>query len=220
MPSLGLQDQNRGLYLLGGKRLMDVLFAFLGLNLLAPIFLVVAAVIKLTSPGPVFYLQDRVGRDARLFKIVKFRSMVAGTDGNGPGITVSGDPRVTKAGLFLRRFKIDELPQLWNVLVGDMSLVGPRPELPTYVATYTPQQRSVLAVRPGITDIGSLAYSQEEQVLRVSPNPEQLYREEILPRKLALNLEYIEKMSLTFDLVLILRTLRALLPSFHFQKAR
>lgn len=199
---------------------MDVLFAFLGLILLAPIFLVVAVVIKLTSHGPVFYWQDRVGRDARLFKIVKFRSMVAGADGNGPDITVSGDSRVTKAGLFLRRFKIDELPQLWNVLVGDMSLVGPRPELPTYVATYTPQERGVLAVRPGITDIGSLAYSQEEQVLRVSPNPEQLYRGVILPRKLALNLEYVEKMSFTFDLVLILRTLKALLPSFHSQKTR
>ena len=133
-----------------GKRLIDATLSLVGLLILCPFLLLVGILVKWTSPGPILYWQERVGRDGYIFKIVKFRSMVANADKQGLGITVSGDARVTGFGAFLRMSKIDELPQLWNVLTGNMSLVGPRPELPRYVADYTPEQRQVLSVRPGI----------------------------------------------------------------------
>ena len=190
-----------------GKRLSDVLLSALGLSLLAPLFVLVTLLTKLTSQGPVFFHQRRVGKDGRIFAIFKFRSMVASSEQHGPPITVAGDSRVTSWGAFLRRHKIDELPQLWNVLKGEMSLVGPRPEIEFYVRAYTPLQRRVLEVRPGITDAASLVYRAEERVLSMSDEPEKYYVEEILPKKLALNLQYIEAYTFSQDLSLIWKTL-------------
>jgi lipopolysaccharide/colanic/teichoic acid biosynthesis glycosyltransferase len=141
---------------------------------------------------------------------VKFRSMIVGADRRGLGLTSAGDPRITACGKMLRQLKIDELPQLWNVLKGDMSLVGPRPELPVYVANYDSRQQVVLTVRPGITDTASIAFRWEEELLAQRPNPDQFYKEDILPRKLALNLEYVANMSLKNDFVLIVRTIHSL----------
>ncbi|MFZ1405869.1 MAG: sugar transferase [Anaerolineae bacterium] len=166
---------------------MSVVAAAVGLMLLSPLFCWIALWIKLTSPGPVFYRAVRVGQDGRPFRLYKFRSMIVGTDRQGPGITATGDPRITRVGRFLRRAKLDELPQLINVLLGDMSLVGPRPEDPRYVAFYTPEQRRVLSVRPGITSPASLAYRHEEQLL-AGEDWETHYRTRVLPDKLALDL--------------------------------
>lgn len=147
----GLLPDPAGFYRCRGKRFFDAIAAGFILVVISPFLLLVSGIMKLTSPGPVFYRQDRIGQGGRIFKIIKFRSMVVDADCNGPGITASGDARITAIGRSLRKFKLDELPQLWNVLKGDMSLVGPRPELPLYVATYDRRQRGVLSVRPGIT---------------------------------------------------------------------
>ena len=197
-----------GLYRRGGKRLVDIVFSGLGLLILAPLFLIVAFVTKLSSPGPAFFRQRRVGKNGKTFVILKFRSMVDAAGQCVPPITASSDPRITARGAFLRRYKIDELPQLWNVLKGDMSLVGPRPELEIYVRGYTPLQRRVLEVRPGITDVGSLFYRAEEKLLGMSGDPEAYYVEHILPTKLSLNLQYIENYNFVCDLVLIVKTVR------------
>ncbi len=189
-----------------GKRALDIFCSSLGLLVLSPLFVVVAYCIKLTSPGPSFYLQTRIGRNGRQFLIVKFRSMIIGKLNGDLGITVSGDKRVTPIGRVLRRYKLDELPQLWNVLRGDMSLVGPRPELPMYVASYTAEQRQVLAVRPGITDPASLTYRHEEKILAEYDDPDQFYRTRILPDKLAQSLVYLQKISLKVDLRIIVET--------------
>jgi lipopolysaccharide/colanic/teichoic acid biosynthesis glycosyltransferase len=203
-------DSTHGLYRRTGKRALDVAMSAMMLVVMSPLLLIVCALVKLTSRGPVFYRQERVGEGGRPFNIVKFRSMVVDADRRGPGLTAAGDPRVTRCGALLRRLKIDELPQLWNVLKGDMSLVGPRPELPVYVANYDSQQRVVLTVRPGITDTASIAFRWEEDLLAQRPNPEQFYREDILPRKLALNLAYVANMSLKYDFLLMVRTVRSL----------
>jgi lipopolysaccharide/colanic/teichoic acid biosynthesis glycosyltransferase len=189
-----------------GKRAMDIVGASIGLLILSPLFAAVAGCIGLTSRGPVFFRQVRMGKNQRTFRIVKFRSMVDGRVKQGSAITIAGDQRVTTIGRFLRRYKIDELPQLWNVLRGEMSLVGPRPELPEYVDLYTPQQRAVLHVRPGITDPASLVYRNEEDLLAAHTDPEQFYRTQILPDKLARNIAYLKSMSLTHDLRLIFKT--------------
>jgi lipopolysaccharide/colanic/teichoic acid biosynthesis glycosyltransferase len=199
-----------GFYRNAGKRAIDFAIAFAGLLILSPLMIVVAILVKCTSLGPILYLQNRVGRGGKTFRIAKFRSMVADADRKGPGITASDDPRVTRLGAMLRESKIDELPQLWNVLRGDMSLVGPRPELPAYVAGYTCEQRRVLTVRPGLTDIASIRYRHEEKVLAESDSPEEFYRSAVLPHKLALNIEYIDHMSLSFDTRLIFQTLKCL----------
>ncbi len=191
------------------RRWLDVAASAVGLAALSPLFLGVGLWIKLDSPGPVFYRATRVGKDGRLFRLYKFRSMVTGADRQGPGITATGDARVTRAGRTLRRTKIDELPQLINVLNGDMSLVGPRPEDPRYVAFYTPEQRRVLAVRPGITSAASLAYRHEEQMLS-GADWETIYREQILPAKLAIDLAYLARRSLISDIHLIGQTIAAL----------
>ncbi len=193
-----------------GKRLLDVLGAVAGLVVLAPLLLVVAIAVKCTSKGPALFGQKRIGKDGATFTIWKFRSMVSGADQMGPLITASGDSRITAAGRFLRRSKIDEFPQLWNVLIGDMSFVGPRPELPVYVRDYTPEQRGVLAVRPGITDLAAVVYRHEEEILAKAADRERFYREVILPHKLGLNLKYIRNLSFRFDLVLIFRTVGAI----------
>jgi lipopolysaccharide/colanic/teichoic acid biosynthesis glycosyltransferase len=200
----------RSFYAKHGKRALDVFASAVGLIALSPVFLLAACCIKLMSCGPVFYRQVRLGKNGRQFRILKFRSMVVDATERGLGITASGDHRITAIGRILRRYKIDELPQLCNVLRGDMSLVGPRPELPVYVDRYTPQQYEVLSVRPGITDPASLFYRDEERLLQESPDPERLYCETILPHKLALNLEYIANVSLANDILLMLSTIKSL----------
>ena len=186
--------------------MFDFIFAAAGLIILTPLFVVVAISIKLTSRGPVFFRQMRVGKDGHGFEIVKFRSMAWIASAMPPGITVRGDNRITPLGNFLRRYKIDELPQLWNVFRGEMSFVGPRPELLKYVEDYSPEQRLVLSVRPGITDPASLRYRHEDEMLSRYENPEQAYRLLILPDKLAQNLRYIRDISFGSDLRIIFAT--------------
>ncbi len=191
------------------KRVFDIVCALLGLALLAPLLLALALWVKLDSPGPVFFRQERVGRQGRPFLIHKFRSMRA--DNAGPQITVGADPRITRSGALLRRYKLDELPQLWDVLRGAMSLVGPRPEVPKYVALYPEDlRRLVLSVRPGITDPASLRYRNESERLAAAADPEREYIEVVMPAKLALAADYVRKASLGGDLRLILSTLAAL----------
>jgi lipopolysaccharide/colanic/teichoic acid biosynthesis glycosyltransferase len=206
------------LYYRFGKRLLDVCLSAIAIILLLPLFAAIAALVKCTSQGPVFFLQDRIGRDGHTFKIVKFRSMIDGADRLGLSITASGDKRITRIGTLLRKLKLDELPQLWNVLSGDMSLVGPRPELPAYVAQYSLAQRHVLSVRPGITDPASIRYRHEEEVLGLHSDPDLFYRQVVLPHKLSLNLEYVACISLRNDSMLLLRTISALLSSLTEQR--
>ena len=188
------------------KRLFDVVASGVGLLLLSPLFLLVAIWIKLDSPGPVFYRQVRVGRYNRDFRIFKFRSMRVGAD-KGSLVTIGGrDPRVTRSGYFIRKFKIDELPQLINVFIGDMSLVGPRPEVRHYVDYWTKEQLRVLDVRPGITDPASIKFRNENELLDKADDPEKYYIEVIMQEKLRLYLEYVEKHSFWYDLKLIFQT--------------
>ena len=193
------------------KRLLDLLLAGLGLLLLAPLLAAIALWIKLDSRGPVLFRQERVGRHGRTFLIHKFRTMALDAPARGPQITVGADPRITAAGRVLRRYKLDELPQLWDVLRGAMSLVGPRPEVPRYVALYPEEMRRLLlSVRPGITDLASLHYRDESAVLARAADPERAYVEEVLPAKLALSSRYVREASLAGDLRLILATLVSL----------
>lgn len=194
-----------------GKRWFDLGLAAISLLILAPVFLVVIISIKLSGGGPIFYTQERVGRNGRVFHILKFRSMVVGADRLGPGITAAGDKRITVVGRFLRRWKLDELPQLWNILRGDMSVVGPRPELFLYVKDYNEEQRQVLLARPGVTDLASIEYRNEEALLAAALERERYYREVVLPHKVALGRKYIEHISLRGDCLLMLRTVAAIL---------
>ena len=187
------------------KRLFDITVSFLGLLATSPLLLAAALAVKLSSPGPVFFRQERVGKGGKPFHILKFRTMRS--SGGGPLITVGRDPRITRVGHLLRQSKIDELPQLINVLKGNMSFVGPRPEVPRYVALYTDEQRRVLAVRPGITDPASIKYRHEAELLAAAEDPERVYVEKIMPDKLRLNLEYLERAGLLSDLRIILSTL-------------
>ena len=179
----------------------------LGLLVLSPLFLILAVWIKCDSKGPVFYRQVRVGRNNRDFRLYKFRSMRVGSDKRGL-ITIGGhDPRVTRSGYYIRRYKLDELPQLINVFVGDMSLVGPRPEVRKYVDLYTPEQMHVLDIRPGITDLASIRYRNENELLEQVDDPEQYYVDEIMQDKLRINLEYVAHHSFATDILLIINTL-------------
>ena len=189
------------------RRAFDVLAAGAGLLVLAPLFAVVAVAIAATSPGPVFFRQERVGRGGAPFRIFKFRSMRVDAEAVGGQLTVGGDPRVTRVGALRRATKIDELPQLINVLRGEMALVGPRPEVPRYVALYTPAQRRVLDVRPGITDPASIRYRDESAALARAADPERAYVDEVMPHKLAINLAYLERRTLASDVGVILATL-------------
>jgi lipopolysaccharide/colanic/teichoic acid biosynthesis glycosyltransferase len=191
------------------RRLLDLLASSLGLILLSPLFLLLALLIRLDSAGPIFYRAQRVGKDGVLFYLYKFRSMTAGADKQGPGITAAGDSRVTRVGRFLRRAKLDELPQLINVLKGEMSLVGPRPEDPRYVALYTPEQRPVLVARPGITSAASLQYRHEEQLLS-GADWETVYRQEVMPAKIDIDLAYLHERTVWSDLRLIAQTILAM----------
>lgn len=192
------------------KRVFDVMASGLGLLLLSPLFLIIAICVKADSPGPVFYGQTRVGRGNRDFRLFKFRSMRVGSDKKGL-ITVGGrDPRVTRSGYYIRKYKLDELPQLINVFTGDMSLVGPRPEVRKYVDLYTPEQLHVLDVRPGITDLASIRYRNENELLEQAADPEQYYREVVMQDKLRINLEYISDRSFFKDIKIIFLTFWAI----------
>jgi lipopolysaccharide/colanic/teichoic acid biosynthesis glycosyltransferase len=202
-------SSHRSIYQRTGKRVFDVAASGAGLAALWPLLALCALLVRLSSRGPIFYRQLRVGRGGVPFCMLKFRSMRT-TAEPGRQITISGDTRVTTAGRFLRASKLDELPQLWNVFTGDMSLVGPRPEVPSYVASYTAEQRRVLEVRPGITDPASIAYRHEESVLATSNDPECFYREVVMPDKLLLNLKYLQAISFRNDLQLLLGTFLAI----------
>lgn len=192
------------------KRLFDIVTSGISLLLLLPFMAILALMVKLNSPGPVFYHAKRTGRFGEPFWLLKFRSMVVNADQMGPAVTGANDPRVTRIGRFLRRSKLDELPQLLNVLRGDMSLVGPRPEDSRYVALYTNEQRQVLNVRPGITSPASLAYRNEETTL-VGEDWEKYYIEHVMPAKLAIDLDYARSASLLKDIKIILKTFLAII---------
>lgn len=193
---------------LSAKRIFDVTASGIGLVLLSPLFIILAIWIKLDSKGPVFYRQTRVGRNNRDFKLFKFRSMRPNAD-RGSLITIGErDPRVTRSGYFIRKYKLDELPQLINVFCGDMSLVGPRPEVRKYVDMYTPEQMRVLSVRPGITSLASIRYRNENAILAASDDPLRTYVDVVMPDKLKIDLEYVDNANLWNDIRLIFNTLR------------
>ncbi|MBE9469349.1 MAG: sugar transferase [Bacteroidetes bacterium] len=193
------------------KRIFDIVASGLGIILLSPFFLILFICIKLDSKGSVLYKQIRVGRFNKDFELYKFRSMAIGSDKKSL-ITIGGhDSRITRSGYYIRKFKLDELPQLINVLKGDMSIVGPRPEVRKYVDLYSKEQLHVLDVRPGITDMASICYRNENELLEKSNDPETFYREVVMQDKLAINKEYIEKSSFCFDLKLIFKTLKVII---------
>lgn len=195
------------------KRLFDVIVSFIGLLLLSPFLIIISLLVVLTSKGGVFYVQKRVGRNNVDFDLYKFRTMRPGADKKGL-LTVGGrDPRVTALGYYLRKYKLDELPQLLNVLFGSMSFVGPRPEVRKYVELYNEEQKKVLRVRPGITDYASLEYFNENELLSRSANPEETYIKEVMPAKLELNRRYIQQAGLATDLKIILRTVKKVFSS-------
>ena len=193
------------------KRAFDIISSGLGLIVLSPLFIILAIWIKADSKGPVFYRQTRVGRGNRDFRLFKFRSMRPDSDKLGL-ITVGGrDPRVTRSGYFIRKYKLDELPQLINVFKGDMSLVGPRPEVRKYVDMYTPQQMRVLSVRPGITSLASIRYRNENDILAAAPDPDRCYIEQVMPDKLAIDLQYVDKATFANDIKLIFSTFKEII---------
>lgn len=193
------------------KRTFDIFASFFGLLVLSPILILIALLIVLTSSGGVFFRQVRVGRNGKEFRIFKFRTMVKDAEAKGMQITVGNDSRVTTIGKFLRKCKLDELPQLINVLLGQMSFVGYRPEVPKYVAMYTDYQRNILRIRPGITDLASIEYRDENEVLEQSDNPEDTYVNDVMQKKLALNIKYMQEMGFWYDLKLIFKTFLAIL---------
>lgn len=193
------------------RRVFDTVVSCLGLAIASPALLAAAVAIKVDSPGPVIFRQKRVGLSGVPFEILKFRTMRVDAEKVGAQLTVGADPRITKVGAFLRAWKIDELPQLVNVVKGDMALVGPRPEVPRYVELYTPEQRRVLSVRPGITDPASIEFRNESELMAEQADPEHYYREVIMPRKVQLNLDYLARRSLATDLGILFATAKAVL---------
>lgn len=203
------------------KRTVDVVGSLAGLLLLSPVLLAAGAAVRLTSPGPILFRQQRIGRGFRPFTICKFRTMVDGASRLGLPLTAGSDARVTAVGRLLRRTKLDELPQLFNVLIGDMSLVGPRPEVARYVEQFRAEYETILEVRPGITDLASIAYCDEEAVLGTAADPEREYVRRVLPEKIGLAREYLRRRSMGFDLLLIGKTIgRLLRPAARRQAAR
>lgn len=193
------------------KRLFDLVFTIPGLLLISPVFIVIAIWIKADSTGPVFFRQERVGRYGKTFRIFKFRTMCLDAEAKGRQITVGEDPRITASGRFLRKYKLDELPQLLNVITGDMSLVGPRPEVPRYVALYpTNVRETILSVPPGITDYASIEYKDENAILGNAVDPDKAYIEEVMPVKLSYCQRYVAERTLWLDFVLIMKTLKAI----------
>lgn len=193
------------------KRIFDIVASLCGLIILSPMLMIVAICIKLDSKGPVFFKQKRVGKNKRIFEIYKFRTMVTDAEKLGKQITVGNDSRITRVGKFIRKCKLDEFPQLINVLKGEMSLVGPRPEVPRYVELYDEYEEQILLVKPGITDYASIEFRNENEILGNSSNPEETYIEEIMPTKIELNMKYIRNISLAQDIKLILNTILAIL---------
>ena len=193
------------------KRIFDIVASGLGLLVFSPIFIILAIWIKLDSKGPIFYRQVRVGRHNKDFRIFKFRSMRVGSD-KGSLVTIGGrDPRITRSGYFIRKFKFDELPQLINVFIGDMSLVGPRPEVRHYVDYWTEEQMHVLDVRPGITDPASIKFRNENELLEKAEDPEKYYIDVVMQEKIKLYLEYVEKSSFWYDIKLIFKTFQVII---------
>lgn len=188
------------------KRLVDIILALVGLVILAPVLIVMAVIIKFYDSGPVFFVHTRIGRGGKPFRMFKFRSMIENAEEQGASITVGNDSRITPLGHFLRRYKLDELPQLLNVLNGSMSLVGPRPEVPKFVNAYTEAQRGVLKLKPGITDPASFAFFDESQLLSRVADPERFYRDQIMAEKIRINMDYSEQACLVKDLILIFAT--------------
>jgi lipopolysaccharide/colanic/teichoic acid biosynthesis glycosyltransferase len=201
----GILERKKGQLIL--KRIFDMIVSLIGLIVLAPIFAIISIIIKLDSAGPVFFKQVRVGKDGKEFKIFKFRTMVDDAEKQGMQLTVGKDSRITRIGQFIRKTKLDELPQLINVFIGDMSFVGPRPEVPKYVAMYDEVQINILRVRPGITDYASIEYRDESTLLAQSDNPEETYINEIMPAKFALNAKYLDDISIMQDVKIIFRTI-------------
>ena len=193
------------------KRAMDIVISGGALAVIWPLLLLIALAIKIDDPGPVFYRQVRVGKDGKEFRIFKFRTMVVDADKKGLAITVGRDNRITRMGRILRKTKLDELAQLINVFTGEMSFVGPRPEVPKYVNMYTPYQRQVLLVRPGITDYASIAYRNENDMLEGAEDPEKMYIDVIMPDKIELNMKYLREISPLADIRLILSTIIAVI---------
>lgn len=193
------------------KRIFDLFFAFLGIMLLLPIYLLIAIFIKLDSKGEILYKQERIGKEGIPFYVLKFRTMVPDAFSKGALTVGSRDPRVTGVGFYLRKYKLDELPQLFNVFFGEMSFVGPRPELKKYTDLYNENQRLVLSVKPGITDYASIKYRNENDLLAQSSDPEKLYIEEIMPHKLELNLQYIKNNNIFKDIEIIFLTFYAII---------
>lgn len=189
------------------KRIMDIVLSIFGIIVMAIPMIIISIAIKLNSKGPVLFRQVRVGKDGELFKINKFRTMITDAEKKGMQITVGKDNRITSVGHILRKTKLDEFPQLFNVLFGEMSFVGPRPEVPKYVDLYDDYQKNVLKVKPGITDLASIEYRDESSILGQSSDPEKSYVEEVLPEKLKLNMKYIKNMTVFYDLKLIFKTL-------------
>lgn len=188
------------------KRALDIVVSLFGLILMSPLFIAISILIKVDSKGTVFFKQTRVGKNKTNFKIYKFRTMVTDAEKIGKQITVGNDNRITDVGKFIRKCKMDELPQLINVLTGEMSLVGPRPEVPRYVEMYDEYQAQILLVKPGITDYASIEFKNENEILKDSKNPEKKYIEEIIPHKIELNMKYIKNISLKEDIKLICKT--------------
>lgn len=193
------------------KRIFDIVASLCGLIILSPMLIIVAMCIKLDSKGPVFFKQKRVGKNKKIFEIYKFRTMVTDAEKLGKQITVGNDSRITRVGKFIRKCKLDEFPQLINVLKGEMSLVGPRPEVPRYVELYDEYEEQILLVQPGITDYASIEYRNENEILGNSSNPEETYIEEIMPTKIELNMKYIRNISIVEDIKLIVNTILAIL---------
>jgi len=194
-----------------GKRIFDLFFSAVGLVILSLLFLLIAILIKLDSKGPIFFKQERIGLKGKVFDIYKFRTMFVNAEREDKQITIGLDPRITRLGRILRKFNLDELPQLINILKGEMSLVGPRPEVPKYVKLYSEEQRKVLSVKPGMTDYASIKFNKENEILAGSPHPENDYAKKIMPQKIILNLKYINNRSILLDFKLILRTLKEIL---------
>jgi len=187
-------------------RFFDILFSFIALIILLPFFVIISIAIIINSKGGAIYKQIRIGKNAKEFKLFKFRSMYVDADKKGLLTVGSSDRRITNVGKFIRKYKIDELPQLFNVLIGDMSFVGPRPEVKKYVDLYTPEQRKVLTVRPGITDFASIEFFNENEILANSNDPEKTYIEQIMPKKINLNMRFIENPSLKNYFFVIFKT--------------
>jgi len=206
LPTEGLEIGMRGWRVLA-KRAYDLGCSGVGLLLLRRLLVLLSVLVKLSDWGPVFYRQERVGLGGRRFRIWKFRSMVVNADRLGMAVTRDGDPRITRVGRYLRKTKLDELPQLWNVFVGEMSLVGPRPEVPRYVERYTPAQSVILQLKPGITDLATRRFRNEEELLSQAEDTERFYLEYCVPRKIELNVEYARQAGLWSDTMIILRTL-------------